>query len=140
MPARARCSALFTELTESPRSPATSFAGQPSTSRRISTARGRGARCWTEAAPRITLAWAPGSRPAYSNVGYELLGLLVERCTGEAFADYASREVLARNELHGVTLPVPRRRRRRRSPGTNWSPTGSRPSRGPWSRTARRAA
>ncbi|MBY8877351.1 serine hydrolase domain-containing protein [Actinacidiphila acidipaludis] len=60
-----------------------------------------------EAAPRITLAWAPGSRPAYSNVGYELLGLLVEQCTGEPFADHAAREVLARHHIHGAVLSRP---------------------------------
>ena len=47
IPARARCSALLTELTESPSRSATSLAGQPITSRRISAARGRGARCCT---------------------------------------------------------------------------------------------
>src|SRR5436305_8978415 len=65
MPARARCSALFTELTESPRSSATSFAGQPSTSRRISTARRRGARCWTAtryASSIVSRATADGLR------------------------------------------------------------------------------
>jgi hypothetical protein len=45
-PARARWSALFTEATLVSSSTAVSFAGHPSTSRRISTARGRGDRCW----------------------------------------------------------------------------------------------
>jgi CubicO group peptidase (beta-lactamase class C family) len=65
------------------------------------------ARSLAEAAPRIALAWAPGSRQAYSSVGYELLGLLVERCAGEAFADHASRDVLARYQLHGAVLSTP---------------------------------
>ena len=44
--ARARCSALLTDATLVSSSAAVSFADQPSTSRTISTARGRGGRCW----------------------------------------------------------------------------------------------
>ncbi len=46
---RARCSALFTELTLASSSAAVSPADQPSTSRRSSTARCLGGRCWTAA-------------------------------------------------------------------------------------------
>jgi CubicO group peptidase (beta-lactamase class C family) len=34
------------------------------------------------------LSFAPGSRYAYSNIGYWLLGKVVERVTGERFAAY----------------------------------------------------
>lgn len=47
--ARARCSALLTEATELPSSSATSRADQLSTSRRMSTARCRGASRWSAA-------------------------------------------------------------------------------------------
>ena len=47
--ARARCNALFTDATLPSSSSAVSAAGQPSTSRRISTARCRGGRCWIAA-------------------------------------------------------------------------------------------
>ncbi|GAA1427056.1 hypothetical protein GCM10009616_03200 [Microlunatus lacustris] len=43
------------------------------------------------------LKTAPGERFAYSNVGYSLLGLVVEAVTGEGFADAAR---------HGVTEPL----------------------------------
>ncbi|MGQ3051599.1 MAG: serine hydrolase domain-containing protein [Roseateles sp.] len=39
--------------------------------------------------------WAPGERHAYSNVGYGLLGLLVERLSGQPFAAACKRTVLA---------------------------------------------
>lgn len=38
---------------------------------------------------------APGDKYAYSNLGYALLGQIVERVTGLEFRDYLSREVLA---------------------------------------------
>ena len=43
------------------------------------------------------LKTAPGERFAYSNVGYSLLGLVVEAVTGETFADAAR---------HGITEPL----------------------------------
>jgi CubicO group peptidase (beta-lactamase class C family) len=36
----------------------------------------------------------PGSEHSYSNVGYILLGLLIERVTGTAYADYVENEIL----------------------------------------------
>ncbi len=61
--ARARCSALLTEATVAPSSSATSAAVQPSTSRRISTARCRGAsRCSTATKASFTDSrWAATS-------------------------------------------------------------------------------
>jgi D-alanyl-D-alanine carboxypeptidase len=41
------------------------------------------------------LAAPPGSRYAYSNVGYWLLGRAIERASGEGFASYVARRVLA---------------------------------------------
>ncbi len=47
--ARARCTALFTDATLPSSRSAVCLAGQPSTSRKISTARCRGGRCWIAA-------------------------------------------------------------------------------------------
>jgi len=41
------------------------------------------------------LAAPPGSRYAYSNVGYWLLGRVIERASGEGFTSYVARRVLA---------------------------------------------
>ncbi|MGH7638464.1 MAG: serine hydrolase domain-containing protein, partial [Gemmatimonadaceae bacterium] len=54
---------------------------------------------------------APGKRYAYANIGYWLLGRVVERVTGEAFTDYVSTHVLRRigaaeSEL-GFGIPDP---------------------------------
>jgi len=40
------------------------------------------------------LAFDPGETSSYSNLGYLLLGLIVERVSGEAFQDHARKEVL----------------------------------------------
>jgi CubicO group peptidase (beta-lactamase class C family) len=40
------------------------------------------------------LSFAPGSRYAYSNIGYWLLGRVIERATGEKFARYISDRIL----------------------------------------------
>ena len=39
------------------------------------------------------LAFEPGSRQAYSNAGYVLLGLLVERVSGEDYYDYVRKHI-----------------------------------------------
>ncbi len=41
-----------------------------------------------------TIRWRPGSRPAYSNVGYGLAGRAIEIATGEPFDAWLRREVL----------------------------------------------
>jgi len=42
-----------------------------------------------------TLAARPGTRFAYSNIGYWLLGALIEQISGRSFASYVESEVLA---------------------------------------------
>jgi CubicO group peptidase (beta-lactamase class C family) len=39
------------------------------------------------------LAFEPGSRQAYSNAGYVVLGMLVERLSGEDYYDYVARHI-----------------------------------------------
>jgi D-alanyl-D-alanine carboxypeptidase len=43
---------------------------------------------------RARLAFAPGTKSVYSNLGYLLLGQLVERLSGEGFAAYVEQHVL----------------------------------------------
>jgi CubicO group peptidase (beta-lactamase class C family) len=42
-----------------------------------------------------TLAFEPGSRAAYSNLGYILLGAIVESVTGQRYEDYVREHILA---------------------------------------------
>lgn len=41
------------------------------------------------------LAFRPGTKYAYSNIGYWLLGAAIEQATGQRFADYVERAVLS---------------------------------------------
>ena len=47
-----------------------------------------------DAAKNFT-GWAPGGAYAYTNVGYGVLGLLVERLNGVSFADYCKEHIFA---------------------------------------------
>jgi len=40
-------------------------------------------------------AWAPGGSHAYSNVGYGVLGLMVEHLSGMPYADYCAKHIFA---------------------------------------------
>jgi D-alanyl-D-alanine carboxypeptidase len=51
-----------------------------------------------------TLAAEPGTRFAYTNLGYWLLGAIVERCTGQSFASYVEHELLAPLGITGAEL------------------------------------
>lgn len=46
------------------------------------------------------LNFVPGSRYAYSNIGYSVLGRIVEKVTGESYEDYVKENILA---LSGIT-------------------------------------
>lgn len=43
----------------------------------------------------LPLKFAPGTRAAYSNTGYYLLGLIIERLTGMPYDDYVRQRLLA---------------------------------------------
>ena len=61
---------------------------------------------------RQPLDFDPGSRHAYSNFGYSLLGRVIERLTGQRYDEYVRREVLAPLGIDqmrlGATLPAGR--------------------------------
>lgn len=53
---------------------------------------------------RLELAHAPGAQYDYSNVGYLLLGQIIEARTGESYAQACGRRVLAKAGIRGATL------------------------------------
>jgi len=40
------------------------------------------------------LQFAPGERRAYSNLGYMILGLVVERASGQGYYDFCEQHIL----------------------------------------------
>jgi CubicO group peptidase (beta-lactamase class C family) len=46
------------------------------------------------------LAYTPGDRYVYSNSGYFLLGLIIERVSGESFGEFVKREIVDPAGLH----------------------------------------
>src|SRR5687768_11004557 len=50
------------------------------------------------------LAFAPGTAQAYSNSGFVMLGAIVEKLSGLAFADYLQRRVFAPAGMTATTL------------------------------------
>ncbi len=58
---------------------------------------------WTQVAamlPYTHVAFAPGSRWSYSNLGYVFLGQIVERLTGDDFEVYIDKNILKPLEMH----------------------------------------
>lgn len=58
---------------------------------------------------RDSLEFAPGARFGYSNAGFAVLGMIVERVSGMNFYDYMKRNVLDRAGMSGaayLTLPT----------------------------------
>ena len=103
--ARARWSALFADATLVSSSAAVSFADQPSTSRRTSTARCRAGRCWTAAryassivSRSTTTASGPGSSSSRSGYGSS---------QGRSAAEIGPDRLPGRPELVGQHPPRP---------------------------------
>jgi CubicO group peptidase (beta-lactamase class C family) len=46
-----------------------------------------------------SLAFTPGARMQYSNSGFALLGLIVERVSGQSFYDYAKKNIIERADM-----------------------------------------
>ncbi|WP_297730323.1 serine hydrolase [uncultured Maricaulis sp.] len=51
--------------------------------------------------------WAPGTEIAYSNYGVALAGYIVERLSGEAFADYANTHIFEPLDMHATSFREP---------------------------------
>jgi D-alanyl-D-alanine carboxypeptidase len=67
-------------------------------------------RTWTtaELVARATanpLIFDPGTRTKYSNTNYLVLGMLVERLTGNSYAHEIERRIIRPLQLHGTSLP-----------------------------------
>ncbi|GHO72004.1 hypothetical protein KSC_108960 [Ktedonobacter sp. SOSP1-52] len=54
--------------------------------------------------PQIVLTGPPGGRPEYSNLGYEILGTLIEDIAEEPYSAFLSREILDRYHLAASRL------------------------------------
>jgi CubicO group peptidase (beta-lactamase class C family) len=52
----------------------------------------------------LPLQFVPGTQTLYSNVGYQLLGMVVERATGHRFVDYVNQSVMAPLGITNVSL------------------------------------
>lgn len=50
------------------------------------------------------LDFAPGTESQYSNLGYTLLGLLIEKASGETYSDFVRKEVLKPAGAEGLVL------------------------------------
>ena len=51
-----------------------------------------------------SLLWAPGTKFAYSNLGYEVLGDLVAKVSGKSFEDYVEANILVPLDMTSSTL------------------------------------
>ena len=68
---------------------------------------------WT-AAQGVALQAAPGERFAYSNLGYNLLALIVERVSGKAYGDFLQARIFGPLGMHSTRVndlyvPIPHR-------------------------------
>lgn len=52
----------------------------------------------------LPLQFVPGTQTLYSNVGYQLLGMVVEKATGQRFVDYVNQSVMAPLGITNVSL------------------------------------
>jgi len=71
-----------------------------------------------------TLVYAPGSRTKYSNAAIAVAGYLVERVTGEPFADHLRRTVLEPLGMTGSSFEPSADLLRRRARGQMWTTDG----------------
>lgn len=56
--------------------------------------------------PRKPPAFEPGTKWAYSNIGYELLGRVIEIATGQDYYDYMQKQVFAPAEAKSASFPL----------------------------------
>lgn len=63
---------------------------------------------WTIQQRQQALNFTPGSRSAYSNGGYLLLSMVIERASGLAFTEFVSRRLLEPAGMHASSFPATR--------------------------------
>jgi CubicO group peptidase (beta-lactamase class C family) len=73
----------------------------------------------------LSFAWAPGSTFEYSNLGYALLGRVIESCTGTSYHEALRDRLLTplgltATVLNDEEIPTDRRARGHRSVGGTW--------------------
>lgn len=51
--------------------------------------------------------WKPGERKAYSNIGYNILGYLIEKISGSTYEDYLKNEILLPIGMTNSSFSVP---------------------------------
>ncbi|NOT94349.1 serine hydrolase domain-containing protein [Ferruginibacter sp.] len=51
--------------------------------------------------------WKPGERKAYSNIGYNILGYLIEKLSGSKYEDYLTKEILLPIGMTNSNFRVP---------------------------------
>jgi CubicO group peptidase (beta-lactamase class C family) len=71
----------------------------------------------------LPLQFAPGSRFRYSNAGYDVLGLIVERVSSRRYGEYLRTEILAPLGMHTARLEEGRALVPHRATGYYWSLT-----------------
>jgi D-alanyl-D-alanine carboxypeptidase len=64
------------------------------------------AKARVEIFPRTPPAFEPGTKWAYSNIGYELLGRLIEIVTGQDYYDYMQKNVFAPAGATSASFPL----------------------------------
>lgn len=55
-----------------------------------------------------SLGWEPGIKYQYSNVGYDILGIVVRRVTGKGYFDFLKERVFAPLGMHSARLIAPK--------------------------------
>jgi D-alanyl-D-alanine carboxypeptidase len=74
------------------------------------------------------LEFEPGQRFAYSNTGYFLLGLIIEKVSGSSYADYLAKHVFAPLEMRHTAYEGKENARFARADGYSPGPDGVRPA------------
>jgi CubicO group peptidase (beta-lactamase class C family) len=75
----------------------------------------------------FSFAWAPGTAFEYSNLGYALLGLLIEACSGMSYRDFITDRLLTPLGLSSTGFDDAALPTRRLATGHRWSGDGWQP-------------
>ena len=56
---------------------------------------------------RTDAVYRPFTTPVYSNVGYALLGLVIENVSGQPYADYVEQNIVRKAGMNHTTVTSP---------------------------------